>query len=269
CTVLSAEKDVDPDIAAMIGTSAALAISGIPFAGPIGAARVGYNDSEGYILNPSYSRLQNSELDMVVAGTESAVLMVESEAKELSEDLMLGAVLFAHIEMQAVIKAVNEFAAVAGKPAWDWTPPVKNEALQSAIAEAFGAEITAAYQISDKMQRQNRLGELLASAKERFVTDNPEAPVSEREVQGLFSSLEKKIVRTRIIEGHPRIDGRDNHTVRPLHIEVGVLRKTHGSALFTRGETQALVVTTLGAVRDAQMIEDLSGTKKDAFMLHY
>jgi polyribonucleotide nucleotidyltransferase len=269
CTVLSSVKDVDPDIAAMIGTSAALAISGIPFSGPIGAARVGYNDTDGYILNPSYSRLAQSDLDMVVAGTESAVLMVESEAKELNEDLMLGAVLFGHVEMQAIVKAVNEFKAMAGKPAWEWTAPVKNETLQQAIAAAFGEHIGNAYQISDKMQRQDKLGGILKEAIARFVTDNAESPVSAQEVQGLFSSLEKKIVRGRIIAGAPRIDGRDNHTVRPINVQVGVLSRTHGSALFTRGETQALVVATLGAVRDAQVIEDLSGVKKDPFMLHY
>jgi len=269
CTVLSAEKNVDPDIAALIGTSAALAISGIPFAGPLGAARVGYTDSEGYILNPSYSKLLESSLDMVVAGTEAAVLMVESEAKELSEDQMLGAVLFAHVEMQKVVQAVKEFQSMAAKPSWDWMLPVKNEPLQQAIADAFGAEISAAYQISDKMARQDKLSGILKAATERFVTSNPESPISEKEVQGLFSSLEKKIVRGRIIDGHPRIDGRDNDTVRGLNIEVGMLNKTHGSALFTRGETQALVVATLGAVRDSQVIEDLSGSKKDSFMLHY
>ena len=271
CTVLSADKNIDPDIAAMIGTSAALAISGIPFSGPIGAARVGYNDTDGYILNPDNQKLESSLLDMVVAGTESAVLMVESEAKELSEDLMLGAVLFAHQEMQAVIQAVNDFQATAGKPAWEWAVPEKNEALISAITEAFNSEIGAAYQISDKMARQGRLGELLEQAQSRFVSenDNGEIAVSAREVQSVFSSLEKKIVRERIIEGAPRIDGRDNNTVRPINVEVGILEKTHGSALFTRGETQALVVATLGAIRDAQIIENLSGTKKDAFMLHY
>jgi polyribonucleotide nucleotidyltransferase len=269
CTVLSSEKDVDPDIAALIGTSAALAISGIPFSGPIGAARVGYNDIDGYILNPAYSKLATSDLDMVVAGTEAAVLMVESQAKELSEDLMLGAVLFGHVEMQAVVKAVKEFKVMAGKPAWEWTQPVKNETLQQAIAAAFGSDIGTAYQISDKMKRQDKLSGLLHEAIAKFANANPESPVSDKEVQGLFSSLEKKIVRSRIIEGAPRIDGRDNHTVRPISIEVGVLNKTHGSALFTRGETQALVVATLGAVRDSQIIEDLSGTKKDNFMLHY
>jgi polyribonucleotide nucleotidyltransferase len=264
-TVISAEKDVDPDIAAMIGASAALSISGIPFAGPLGAARVGYTDAEGYILNPRNAKLATSDLDMVVAGTASAVLMVESEAKELSEDLMLGAVLFAHQEMQVVIKAINEFKAVAGKPAWDWAPAPKNEALAAALADAFKADLGAAYQISDKMQRQDRVAQLQADAIARFSSET----IAAAEVQNAFGSLEKKIVRGRIIEGHPRIDGRDNHTVRPINVEVGVLGKTHGSALFTRGETQALVVATLGAIRDAQVIEDLAGTKKDPFMLHY
>lgn len=264
-TVLSAEKDVDPDIASMIGASAALTLSGVPFGGPIGAARVGYNDTDGYILNPSNSKLATSDLDMVVAGTASAVLMVESEAKELPEDLMLGAVLFAHQEMQVVVKAINEFKAVAGKPAWDWAPPQKNEALAQAIADGFKTDLGAAYQISDKMQRQDRVAQLQADAVARLSSET----VSAGEVQNLFASLEKKIVRGRIIEGQPRIDGRDNFTVRPIRVEVGVLPKTHGSALFTRGETQALVVSTLGAVRDAQVIEDLAGVKKDAFMFHY
>ncbi|MGV3593184.1 MAG: polyribonucleotide nucleotidyltransferase [Gammaproteobacteria bacterium] len=265
CTVLSSDKDVDPDIASMIGSSAALAISGIPFAGPIGAARVGYNDTDGYILNPAYSKLASSELDMVVAGTENAVLMVESEAKELPEDLMLGAVLFAHQEMQVVIKAIKEFQSEAGKPAWEWTPVAKDENLLKAISDAFSADIGAAYQIANKAQRQDRLAAIRAEAVARFASETVEAAT----IEGLFSSIEKKTVRGRIIAGAPRIDGRDNHTVRPLDIQIGVLSKTHGSALFTRGETQAIVVATLGAIRDAQVIEDLSGTKKDSFMLHY
>jgi polyribonucleotide nucleotidyltransferase len=269
CTVISSEKDVDPDIASMIGASAALAISGIPFAGPIGAARVGYNDSDGYILNPSYAALENSELDMVVAGTESAVLMVESEAKELSEDLMLGAVLFAHQEMQVAIKAINEFKDEAGKPVWEWEAPLTNERLKSSMTEALSAELEEIYQISSKVERGERLGELHRSAVERFAVSEGESSVTASEVTGVLSSLEKKIVRGRIIAGKPRIDGRDNTTVRPINVEVGLLSKTHGSALFTRGETQALVVATLGAVRDAQVIEDLSGVKRDLFMLHY
>jgi polyribonucleotide nucleotidyltransferase len=264
-TVLSADKDVDSDIAAMIGASAALSISGIPFAGPLGAARVGYNDTDGYILNPRNSKLATSDLDMVVGGTQSAVLMVESEAKELSEDLMLGAVLFAHMEMQVVINAINEFKAMAGKPVWDWAPTAKNEVLIAAVADAFKADLGTAYQISDKMARQDRVAQLQVDAIARFSSDS----VAAGEVQNVFSSLEKKIVRSRIIEGQPRIDGRDNRTVRPINVQVGVLGRTHGSALFTRGETQALVVATLGALRDAQVIEDLSGVKKDSFMFHY
>ena len=264
-TVLSADKDVDSDIAAMIGASAALSISGIPFAGPLGAARVGYNDTDGYILNPRNSKLATSDLDMVVGGTQCAVLMVESEAKELSEDLMLGAVLFAHVEMQVVINAINEFKAMAGKPAWDWVSAAKNEALIAAVADAFKADLGAAYQISDKMARQDRVAQLQAEAVARLSSDT----VAAGEVQNVFGSLEKKLVRGRIIEGKPRIDGRDNHTVRPINVQVGVLGRTHGSTLFTRGETQALVVVTLGALRDAQVIEDLSGVKKDSFMFHY
>ncbi len=269
CTVVSSDKDVDPDIAAMIGASAALAISGIPFAGPLGAARVGFTEAEGYLLNPGYEKLANSDLDMVVAGTESAVLMVESEAKELSEDLMLGAVLFAHQEMQVVIQAVNEFRAEAGKPDWEWVPEEKNTALIDAVSGAFSAGITEAYTISDKMQRQDKLAELQEQAVEQFANEEAEPAVSARDVQDIFSSLEKNIVRRNIIDGKPRIDGRDNNTVRPIYVETGVLSKTHGSALFTRGETQALVVSTLGSIRDSQMIEDLSGTKNDPFMLHY
>ncbi len=269
CTVVSSDKHVDPDIASMIGASAALAISGIPFAGPIGAARVGYTNNDGYLLNPSNTMLETSDLDMVVAGTESAVLMVESEAKELSEDLMLGAVLFAHQEMQAVITAIKEFQAQAGKPAWDWTPAATNDVLANAISGAFAEGIKSAYQISDKMQRQDAVAELRVQAVAQFASEEADPPVTGKEVQGIFAKLEKHIVRQNIIAGHPRIDGRDTKTVRPISVETGVLQKTHGSALFTRGETQALVVATLGALRDAQIIEDLGGTRKDHFMLHY
>jgi polyribonucleotide nucleotidyltransferase len=268
-TVLSSDKHIDPDIAAMIGASAALAISGIPFAGPIGAARVGYNNTDGYLLNPTNTVLETSDLDMVVAGTESAVLMVESEAKELNEDLMLGAVLFAHQEMQVVIQAIKEFQAEAGKPAWEWTPPATNDVLSDAISGAFAEGIKAAYQISDKMQRQDTLADLRDQAVAQFANEAAEPPVTGKEIQGIFGKLEKHIVRQNIIAGQPRIDGRDTKTVRPIIVETGVLQKTHGSALFTRGETQALVVATLGALRDAQIIEDLGGTRKDHFMLHY
>ena len=268
-TVISADKDVDPDIAALIGTSAVLAISGIPFAGPIGAARVGYTNEAGYILNPSYSQLETSDLDMVVAGTESAVLMVESEANELSEDQMLGGVLFAHQEMQTVIQAINELKAEAGKPDWGWTAPEVNAVLTEAVSSSFSENINAAYKVSDKMQRQDQLGELQERAVAQLANEESDPPVSAGEVQEVFSKLEKKIVRENIIAGDPRIDGRDQTTVRPIVVETGVLAKTHGSALFTRGETQALVVATLGAMRDAQLLEGLAGTKKDAFMLHY
>jgi len=269
CTVISSDKHIDPDIASMIGASAALAISGIPFAGPLGAARVGYNDTDGYLLNPTKDALETSDLDMVVAGTDSAVLMVESEAKELSEDLMLGAVLFAHQEMQVIINAINELKAEVGKPDWEWTPPEVNQSLTDAIAASFSEGINASYQISDKTQRQDSLSVLRDQAVEQFANEEAEPPVKASEVHNIFGSLEKKIVRGNIIKGQPRIDGRDTKTVRSIEVETGVLPKTHGSALFTRGETQALVVATLGALRDAQIIEDLSGTKKDPFMLHY
>lgn len=269
CTVVSSDKNVDPDIAAMIGTSAALAISGIPFSGPLGAARVGYSDTNGYVLNPGYEELKKSDLDMVVAGTATAVLMVESEAKELSEDLMLGAVLFAHLEMQVVIKAIEEFKILASKPSWIWSPALKNVQLQDEISNVYSNEIGNAYQISNKMERQDKLALLLNQAVTKYSNDDAVKPIKSSEVQNIFSSLEKKIVRSRIISGAPRIDGRDNRTVRPINVEIGILNKTHGSALFTRGETQALVVATLGALRDSQTIEDLSGVKKDAFMLHY
>lgn len=264
CQVVSANKDVDPDIPAMIGVSAALALSGIPFAGPIGAARVGFTP-EGYLLNPGYEALESSDLDMVVAGTESAVLMVESEANELTEDQMLGAVLFAHQEMQVVIAAINELKAEAGKPAWDWQPPAENTALLDAVSERFGNDIAEAYKITDKMERQGRLGELRDQAVAALETEETVAD----DINGAFSSLEKKTVRRAIVEGQPRIDGRDTRTVRQINVEVGVLAKAHGSALFTRGETQALVSTTLGSMRDAAIIDALQGSYRDSFMLHY
>lgn len=268
CTVVSTSKKTDPDIASMIGTSAALAVSGIPFSGPVGAARVAFHEDTGYLLNPTYEQLKASSLDMVVAGTEDAVLMVESEAKELTEDQMLGAVLFAHQEFQAVIKAVKEFAAEAGKPAWEWTAPAENTALLSAIKAEFGEAISEAYTITVKQQRYGRLDELRNQVIERFAGDEEGKP-SVGQVKEAFGLLEYRTVRENIVNGKPRIDGRDTRTVRPLKIEVGVLPKTHGSALFTRGETQALVVATLGTARDAQLLDTLEGEKKDAFMLHY
>ena len=264
CQVVSANKDVDPDIPAMIGVSAALTLSGIPFAGPIGAARVGFTP-EGYLLNPGYEALETSELDMVVAGTESAVLMVESEANELTEDQMLGAVLFAHQEMQAVVKAVTELKEEAGKPAWDWQPDEENTALIEAVSGQFAEQIGEAYRITDKMERQARLGELRDAAVEALESDENDAD----EIKSVFGSIEKKTVRRAIVEGQPRIDGRDTKTVRNIDVEVGVLAKAHGSALFTRGETQALVSTTLGSMRDAAIIDALQGSYRDSFMLHY
>jgi len=267
CTVISADKNHDPDIAAMIGASAALAISGIPFAGPIAAARVGFDPNAGYVLNPSFEQLGRSSLDMVVAGTKSAVLMVESEANELTEDQMLGAVLFAQEEMQVAIAAIEALKRDAGKPEWDWQPAAGNEALAGALAERFAAGITEAYQISRKVERYEAIGELQSGAVASLA--NEEEGVSGKEVREAFAALEKSIVRNRIIDGEPRIDGRGTRAVRPIHVEVGLLPKAHGSALFTRGETQALVVTTLGAVRDSQLIEGLAGSHKEGFMLHY
>ncbi len=267
CTVISADKDHDPDIPAMLGASAALAISGIPFAGPIAAARVGIDPDTGYRLNPSIGELQKSVLDMVVAGTRSAVLMVESEANELSEDQMLGAVLFAQQEMQVAISAIDELRQAAGKPEWDWQPAAKNEALAEALKERSAAGITEAYQISRKVERSAAVAEIQADAVANLA--DVDAGISEADVRGAFATLEKSIVRNRIIDGEPRIDGRDTRSVRPIDVEVGILPKAHGSALFTRGETQALVVTTLGPVRDSQLIEGLAGSHKEGFMLHY
>lgn len=268
CTVMSADKDNDPDIAALIGTSAALAVSGVPFAGPVGAARVGFTAEEGYILNPSYSQLKTSLLDMVVAGTQDAVLMVESEAQQLSEDQMLGAVLYAHQEMQAAVQVIKELAAEAAKPAWNWQPEQEDTALLGAVAEGYKAGLGDAYRITDKMERYTKVGTLRDQAVEQLAAGE-NAQYSADDVKGVFSKLEKQIVRQRIINGEPRIDGRDGRTVRPINVEVGVLNKSHGSALFTRGETQAIGVATLGTSRDAQFVDALAGDFKDNFMLHY
>ncbi|MFT6466669.1 polyribonucleotide nucleotidyltransferase, partial [Halopseudomonas sp.] len=268
CTVVSTDKTTDPDIAALIGTSAALAISGIPFDGPIAGARVGFDANNGYILNPNYEQLKDSRLDMIVAGTEDAVLMVESEAKELTEDQMLGAVLFAHMEFQPAVQAIKELAAETGKARWDWTAAPENTALLDAIKSQFGAGIAEGYTVTDKMARYTRLGELRTQAIEALAGDEEGKP-SASEVKDAFGEIEYRTVRESIVNGNPRIDGRDTKTVRPLNIEVGVLDRTHGSALFTRGETQALVVTTLGTARDAQLLDTLEGEKKDPFMLHY
>ena len=268
CTVMSADKQNDTDIAALIGTSAALAISGIPFAGPIGAARVSYSDEAGYQLNPSFEAQAVSDLDMVVAGTADAVLMVESEAKELSEDVMLGAVLFAHDEMQAVVTAIAEFASEAAKPTWDWVAAAEDTELKAAVAAAVGDAVGDAYKISDKLDRQARLGEVKAQAVAALCGDDASAP-SKSDVLGMVSKLEKHTVRSRVVAGEPRIDGRDTKTVRGINVEIGTLAKGHGSSLFTRGETQSIVVATLGTSRDQQIIDALEGSRKDPFMLHY
>ncbi len=266
CTVMSADLETDPDIPAMIGTSAALAISGCPFNGPIGGARVGFNESTGYMLNPSYSTLKDSKLDMVVAGTRDAVLMVESEADELSEDQMLGAVLFAHQEMQTVIKAIDELVADAGKPRWDWSAPEVDTVLREAVEAAAMADLGDAYRITEKAARYERVGEVKDRVVEELaVEDGPSAD----DIKDEFKALEKRIVRQRILAGEPRIDGRDGRTVRQIACEVDVLPNVHGSALFTRGETQAIGAVTLGSTRDAQIIDALEGERKDPFMLHY
>ncbi len=266
-TVLSLNPEVDGDIPAMIGASAALAISGIPFDGPIGAARVGYANGQ-YILNPTTTQLGMSELNLVVAGTEAAVLMVESEAQELSEAAMLGAVVFGHEQMQAVIRAINELVEVAGKPEWNWQPPAKNEALIARVSEIARADVDGAFRITSKQARTERLSEIRKSTV-AALTAGTDTPPSENEIKDLLFNLESDIVRSRILNGEPRIDGRDTRTVRPIDIRVGVLPRTHGSALFTRGETQALVVTTLGTGRDEQIIDAIAGEYRERFMLHY
>ncbi|MDG0992226.1 MAG: polyribonucleotide nucleotidyltransferase [Luminiphilus sp.] len=266
CTVMSADSETDPDIPAMIGTSAALAISGCPFNGPIGGARVGFTEAKGYLLNPSYSALKSSQLDMVVAGTSEAVLMVESEAQELSEDQMLGAVLFAHQEMQTVIKAISELVEEAGKPRWEWSAAPVDEALKAAVEGEAKSGLGEAYRITEKTERYQRVGEVRDATISALVVEG--GPTKD-EVKDQFKALEKSIVRQRIISGEPRIDGRDGRTVRPIVCEVDVLDKAHGSALFTRGETQAIGAVTLGSSRDAQIIDALEGERRDPFMLHY
>ena len=267
--VISANKNVDPDMLAMIATSAALAISGAPFKGPIGAARVGYQDGN-YIINPTYSDLKTSDLDMVVAGTKDAVLMVESQANELSEDIMLGAVMYAHQQFQVVIDSVAEFAKEVGVSPREWEAPAENESLFSDIQSKFGDQISEAYQTVDKMERYEKMGQIKDTAVEELGGDDDDSPSSD-EINNYIKKIEKSTVRERILAGEPRIDGRDSSTVRELAIEIGVLENTHGSALFTRGETQALVTTTLGSKRDAQLIEKLETNDRieDHFMLHY
>ena len=265
-TVMSVDRDMDPDVISLIGSSAALAVSGIPFNGPIAAARVGYSEGR-YLLNPGYEVLSESALNMVVAGTESAVLMVESEAKELSEDQMLGGVLFAHQEMQVAIAAIKELAAEAGKPRWEFEPPVVDAGLAEKVDATARGDLAAAYRTTDKQERQAKV----RAARDAVLAQcgGEDGEFVDDDVVEAFYKLEKNLVRQSVLAGEPRIDGRDNKTVRPISVEVGILPKTHGSALFQRGETQAIVVATLGTLRDAKLVETLEGTFKDNFMLHY
>ncbi|MBI3146605.1 MAG: polyribonucleotide nucleotidyltransferase [Pseudogulbenkiania sp.] len=266
-TVMSLNPEIDSDIPAMIGASAALAISGLPFNGPIGASRVGYANGE-YILNPTKTELETSALDLVVAGTERAVLMVESEAKELPEAVMLGAVVFGHDQLQAAIKAINELADEVNPLMWDWAAPAKNDELIAKVREASGEKIASAFRIRQKQARSQVLAEAWNDVKAALITEETDT-LTANEIKGIFKSLEAEIVRGQILAGEPRIDGRDTRTVRPIAIRTGVLPRTHGSALFTRGETQAMVVTTLGTQRDEQIIDALAGEYTDRFMLHY
>jgi polyribonucleotide nucleotidyltransferase len=268
-TVLSLNPEVDSDIPAMLAVSAALEISGIPFNGPIGACRVGYVNGE-YVINPTTTQLKESRLNLVVAGTEQGVMMVESEALELPEDIMLGGVVFGHEQMQAAIQAIQELAEQAGKPAWEWSAPAKNEALIARVAE-LEQEFRDAFAIKQKQARNTRLGEIRKAALDKLAAEAAATgtPLDVNAVKEMFFNLESKIVRSQILDGEPRIDGRDTRTVRPITVRVGVLPRTHGSALFTRGETQALVTVTLGTGRDEQIIDALAGEYRERFMLHY
>jgi len=264
-TVISYDPQINPDIPALIGASAAMSISGLPFSGPVAAARVGYIDGN-YVLNPTTEQMEESQLDLVVSGTESAVLMVESEAKELPEDVMLGSVVFGHEQQQVVINAIRELAAEVNTPAMEWSAPEENTALLEAVAKEGGEAIAATYKVADKQDRYTLLSKVREEIVEKLVSDDG---YSADEIKGAVGKLEKKTVRSRILAGEARIDGRDTKTVRPITIRTGVLPRAHGSALFTRGETQALVVTTLGTERDAQLIDTLAGNYKEQFMLHY
>ncbi len=265
-TVISMDPEVQSDIAALLGASAALAISGIPFNGPIAAARVGYKDGQ-YLLNPSVAQLSDSHLNLVVAGTKEAVLMVESEARELSEEVMLGSVTYGHEQMQVVINAINEFVKEVGNSAWDWQAPTVNTVLIEKVKAVVEAPLREAYQIREKQERYARIDAAIKNAQDTLCLGD-DAPSADA-VKKIANDLESHIVRSQILAGQPRIDGRNTTTIRPITIEVGLLPRAHGSALFTRGETQALVVTTLGTERDAQIIDDLDGDRKEPFMLHY
>ncbi|MEM1243673.1 MAG: polyribonucleotide nucleotidyltransferase [Pseudomonadota bacterium] len=267
-TVLSLDAEIDSDIPALLGASAALALSGVPFKGPVGAAKVGYKDGV-FMLNPSSSEMKESKLDLVVAGTNNAVLMVESEAKELSEEVMLNAVLFGHEHMQMAIQAIKDLVNEAGVEAFDWQPPLVNENLAKTLEEKIAVKLGEAYTIKDKMQRYDAIKAIKTDTLAELVDENDENSPTEAEVKQYMSKLEKRLVRGKIIAGEKRIDGRDTKTVRDILIELGLLPRTHGSALFTRGETQALVVTTLGTARDAQIIDALEGESRENFMLHY
>jgi polyribonucleotide nucleotidyltransferase len=270
-TVMSMNPQIDPNIPALLGASAALCLSGMPFGGPLGAARVGYMEG-AYILNPTYAQLLTSELEMVVAGTEKAVLMVESEAKELSESVMLGAVMFGHEQMQVAIKAIHELVAEAGAATWDWEPVVSDTQITERVTAAATNSISEAYQIHDKMERQTAVSTARDRLIEKLLAEDAgkeDESILANDIKQAFYKLESKIVRSRVLQGLPRIDGRDTKTVRPINVNVGVLPRTHGSAIFTRGETQAIVVATLGTERDAQTIDALEGERKDPFMLHY
>lgn len=266
-TVMSLDPEIQADVVSMIGASAALACSGMPFQGPIGAARVGYIDGN-YVLNPGMTQLEDSALDLVVAGTDNAVLMVESEAAVLSEEVMLGAVIYGHDQMQVVINAIREMAAEVGAEQWQYEAPPTNEALAAQVSAAAEAGLTEAYMTADKMDRQQKVGEVRDALVEQLVSDADDSPSAE-EVKGAFSTLEKSLVRGRILSGERRIDGRDTRSVRPITVKTGLLPRVHGSSLFTRGETQAIVTATLGTTRDAQIIDALEGERRDAFMLHY
>ncbi len=269
-TVLSSNPEIDADIPAMIGASAALAISGVPFAGPIGVARVGYINGE-YLLNPTASQLKESSLDLVVAGTDQAVLMVESEADQLSEEVMLGAVVYGHEQMQVAIDAINELVEVAGKPEWNWEAPAKNEALIARITELAQQPFEDAYRLRVKQERSQKIKAIEAEVQATLARDAETSgkPVNSAEASDILFDLQYKIVRSQVLNGEPRIDGRDTRTVRPISIRTGVLPRAHGSALFTRGETQALVVATLGTSRDEQIIDAITGEYRERFMMQY
>jgi len=266
-TVMSVDPEIDPDVVAMVGASAALSISGVPFNGPVGAARVGFIDGN-YVLNPTASQLEGSALDLVVAGTKGAVLMVESEAQELTEEQMLGAVVFGHDASQAAISAIESLAAKVGVERWGWEAAAQDQELQEKVSALVAADVESAYQIADKTTRQDAMAAVRDKAASQLVTEDAEADLADR-VKGAIKSIEKATVRGRILSNEPRIDGRDVETVRPISIETSVLPRTHGSALFTRGETQAIVTCTLGTERDAQIIDALEGERRDPFMLHY